>query len=279
VTRRATDDTPEEIELAREWQAASRYIRELETRDNAAADVGELTNLPVTIASAAEEALRRPDAQRNYGVLTPRWSLVNLEKVTIWQWDVNLTFARRIAASLPPNPSDRQLLELSLGQTAAEPPLSVTTINGCRYSFSSPSTDLRVIGVTTLQPRHVTGFQPYGRTCVVLGVFVGYGTNYMTAVHMKNRLVLTNGTHRAHALYARGIRNAPCVVLSISHPEEIDFLDMADSSERLNWHFSTARPPLLRDYFDHRLVKEFAGKPCDQQIHVKLEIERLKITR
>ena len=56
----------------------------------------------------------------------------------------------------------------------------------------------------------------------VIALVVGFGANYLHVLATHDRLVLNNGHHRACALYAQGVREVPCVVQTIVHPDELE---------------------------------------------------------
>ena len=55
-----------------------------------------------------------------------------------------------------------------------------------------------------LRPEQVTDYQAAGPLAGVVGVAVGYGSNFLNAVALGGRLVLNNGFHRAYALRPSG---------------------------------------------------------------------------
>jgi hypothetical protein len=56
--------------------------------------------------------------------------------------------------------------------------------------------------------------------------------------------------------------------------DELDALDLPDSAERVEWYFTTPRPPLLTDFLDERLTKSVLSKPSNQMISLELEFGR-----
>ena len=81
---------------------------------------------------------------------------------------------------------------------------------------------------------------------------VGYGVRHLNVVRLGKRMVLNNGYHRAYALRAAGITHVPCMVQAIAHPEELAFAGGSSLIDNFDELFSSARPPLFKDFFDPR---------------------------
>src|SRR5205085_5385811 len=74
------------------------------------------------------------------------------------------------------------------------------------YVFVSESNDIRFLDSVVLNPEQVVHYQSHGPIAGVLGLVVGYGSNYLNAIAAEGRLVLNNGSHRAYALRDLGVR-------------------------------------------------------------------------
>jgi hypothetical protein len=277
VKLRAIDGAQfDEVSLAKEWQEASAYLHELRLVEGRSPDNSKLDPLPSDVLEAAETALRDPVATRCFGFLPRHWSLIDLDQLVIWQKYIDCDFADSLSTRLTGKMGSEELLRIATGQYFEQPEVQIMPLGGNYFSFSSSSSDLRVLGAASLDPQNVQGYQPFGRTSAVLGVFIGYGVNYMLAVHMSNRLLLTNGTHRAYALRALGITHVPCVVIDVSRPEDLDLVDLPGPNEQIEWFFTTERPPLLRDFFDERLYKEITVPPTNHLVRVELKLEQTR---
>ena len=89
----------------------------------------------------------------------------------------------------------------------------------------------------------------------LVGLFVGYGSNFLNAIHAENRLILGNGSHRAFALRDLGITHVPCVIQRVSRRDELELVGSGDVQQNPDRYLKAARPPLLKDYFDPALRK------------------------
>jgi len=72
----------------------------------------------------------------------------------------------------------------------------------------SPSNDLRFLGPDAAPTGAHQGL-PSARNLVgVVGISVGFGSNFMNAIYAEKRLILNNGSHRAYALRRWASRSA-----------------------------------------------------------------------
>ena len=71
-----------------------------------------------------------------------------------------------------------------------------------------------------LNPAQILGHQAFGPVARVLGLPVGYGSNFLNIIEAEGRLLLHNGYHRAYALREAGLTHAACIVQSVSRRDE-----------------------------------------------------------
>jgi len=145
--------------------------------------------------------------------------------------------------------------------------------------FSSVSSDMQVLGVMPTDPGQISSPKPSGRSVAAVTVFVGFGMNFLWALQVGDRLLLSNGTHRAYCLRALGITHTPCLVSRLSRDEDYELAGVPESKAEVLSYFSRRRPPLLRDFFDQRLCK-VVDTYCWQnvlQLALKLEQSRIPI--
>ena len=65
-----------------------------------------------------------------------------------------------------------------------------------------------------------------------MGVAVGFGSNFMSAIYAENRLILHNGSHRAYTLRALGHTHAPCVIQHVYSREELNVIASTAVADR-----------------------------------------------
>jgi hypothetical protein len=106
-----------------------------------------------------------------------------------------------------------------------------------------------------------------------VGVAVGFGSNFLNAIHVENRLILNNGSHRAYALRDLGFTHAPCIVQFVSSRDELDVVASGDLKEHPDLYVRNPRPPLLKDYFEPKLRKIASVRRRLRQVTVKFEVD------
>jgi hypothetical protein len=111
-----------------------------------------------------------------------------------------------------------------------------------------------------------------GNVVSVLGLAIGFGSNFMNAIYAENRLILNNGSHRAYALRKLGLTHAPCIVQHVQSRDALDVVASHEVRSDLDLYLKHPRPPMLRDYFNPQLHKVFTFPPRLQQITVRFEV-------
>jgi len=195
----------------------------------------------------------------------------------VHQNHINLAYVKLVQEALGPHPSEEEVFRACLPYDHPMPRFSSGRISQNGFTFISPSTDLRFLDAALLRPEQVSGYNPPGPVAAVVGLFVGFGSNFLNAVHAERRLMLNNGSHRAYALRDLGIRRAPCIVQEASDREELASLVSPDVFRHADRLLGAPRPPLLKDYFDPALRKVFRGKRRSRQVRLTFDVEQLDL--
>jgi hypothetical protein len=141
------------------------------------------------------------------------------------------------------------------------------------FVFMSPSNDLRFLGTMPLKPGHIQDYPPPGDLVGVLGLAVGFGSNFMNAIYSQKRLILNNGSHRAYTLRKMGITHAPCIIQHVSSSAQLDVVACSEVTDKPDFFLKKRRPSMLRDYFNPRLHKVMTVHRRLRQVTVKFEVE------
>ena len=123
-----------------------------------------------------------------------------------------------------------------------------------------------------MQSGNIKDYPPPGNVVGVVGLAVGFGSNFMNAIYAENRLILNNGSHRACALRELGITRVPCIVQHVSSREELSVLACTEVTDAPNFYLKDPRPMMLKDYFDPRLRKVMRVHRRIRQVTVKFEV-------
>jgi hypothetical protein len=144
------------------------------------------------------------------------------------------------------------------------------------FVFVSPSNDIRFLEVIDIDASRITGYDPQGPASGVIGIVVGFGSNYLNAVYANNRLVLNNGSHRAYALRDLGIKQVPCIIQQVNHPEEIAVISQPIAANAA-LYLADPRPSMLKDYFDPQLRKLVPVWRKSRQVKVEFGIDMMDV--
>ena len=129
---------------------------------------------------------------------------------------------RELKQKLGPAPSDEDIFRTCLPYDHPNPPARWSRLNNGSFVFVSRSCDMRFLKAMAQVERHIEGYTHPGALVGVVGLAVGFGTNFLNAIRAENRLILNNGSYRAYALRDMGFTHGPCVVQHVSTRDELD---------------------------------------------------------
>src|SRR5216117_1827670 len=109
----------------------------------------------------------------------------------------------------------------------------------------SPSNDLRFLGTMKMESNHIKVYPPPGDLVGVVGIAVGFGSNFMNALYADKRLILNNGSHRAYALREMGFTHVPCIIQHVSSRAELELVAASEIRRNPDLYLEHPRPALL----------------------------------
>ena len=112
----------------------------------------------------------------------------------------------------------------------------------------------------------------------MVALSVGFTTNVLNVVRYGSRMVLNNGYHRAFALRQLGVTHAPCLIQVCAHWEDVGLVGSREMVDNAQVYFSSARPPLLKDYANPELVRAFAAKQMRKEIRLSFEADTAQLS-
>lgn len=251
--------------LTAEWRAANDYYQELERREAGIANTGSHRELDPGLERLAAEVRTNPQYRESFSTLPTEVGMVELDRLIVCQNHVTRTFVDQLMARLGPARDPETLFRVCLPLSAAKPPVQICRVSPQRYVFRCASGDLRYHQTTVLHPDQIQRYHSFGTIAGIVGVVVGFGYDFMGAVRVGNRVLLTNGYHRACALRALGVTHAPCVIQTAINGDELRTAVRARVAEQPEFYFESARPPLLKDFFDPKIRKVL---PIRNQVHL-----------
>jgi len=268
-------DLPSKDSLIREWRQAHEVIHSLESTEKGLADGLEAMALPEEMLPLANAEAADLKARGYWDGLDFRWRLLELDRLVVFQKQINLRFVEQITSTLQGVPRGEDLLHVAVGKAWQVPPVRVNRTDEYTFVCLSESNDLRVLKAEALDPSKVPGVNAGGYPGTVIGIFVGFTVNLLSAVYANGRYVLFNGSHRAYTLRSMGITHAPCLVLNLSDPNDFDMKAPDPVRESKDYYLRSPRPPLFKDYFDPRLRKQVAVARHHQLVQLQLGYQKI----
>ena len=267
-------EAPSEEALLEQWRAAQAHVRTLEAQEAGFADDPVITRLEASpkYEPLLSEFLEDPLVRNGFHTVPTEVAFVELDRLVVHQKHIDVTFVRRLQKQLGPSPSDEDVFRTCLPSDPPQPPAKWGRLDDDGYVFVSPSNDLRFLGALPLTPDHVQGYPHPGDLVGVVGLTVGFGSNFLNAIHCEDRLVLNNGSHRAYALRALGFKHAPCVVRHVATRDELDLVASGELKREPDLYLRGRRPSMLKDYFDPKLRTVMRVQRMVRQVRVKFSV-------
>src|SRR2546429_1172591 len=211
----------DERRLIEEWRAAAAYIAELRRQEAGIADNPTIEPVPRRLEALRDRVLEDPVFRHAFQVVPTDIGFVELDRLVVWQKTVNRSHLDLLKPRLGPSPTEEEIFETCLPFDHPTPPVKWMRTHRDTFVLVSPSNDLRFLDALFLDPSQVVGRPPVGAAAAIIGLVVGFGSNFLNAVHAENRLVLVHRTHRAHSLPPMGVTHPPCIIPHVSTRQEL----------------------------------------------------------
>jgi hypothetical protein len=260
-------------QLVTEWKAAAARMDELRDNEADRADGQSPGPLAAIVRSHVGAVEADPIFRRAFSDSEYEFGTVDLDRVVVSQKLVCLEHLGRLQSQLGAKPSPEALANFCLPVNRLLPTCRTGRTGDDEFSFISASSDLRFQEAVMLRPEQIVGYQPVGPVAGVIALVVGYGSNCLHVLSIGSRLILNNGHHRACALWQMGIRRVPCVIQTITHPDEIEVHAPRAVRRNAAYYLTEPRPPLLGDYFDPLLSRRVNVALTSKQVRVRYDIE------
>jgi hypothetical protein len=270
---------PDEGTLTDEWEAAFEFVRTLEKEEAGVADDPPITKLEVTPKSEAllTEFLNDPLVRNGFNTLPSEVAIIELDRLVVYQHHIDLTYVRLLERELGPILSEEQIFRTALMHDHPRPAVKWSRVHGNSFVFMSPSDDMRFLGTMSLKASNITGYAPPGDLAGVVGLAVGFGSNFLNAIYAENRLILTNGSHRAYALRQLGVTHVPCIIQHVSLREKLEVGAASEVVDNPDYYLKHPRPSMLKDYFTPKLHKVMPVHRQLRQVRIKFEVEESNV--
>ena len=274
VTSKAEfENEPDLTALSNEWRSANDHIKELEEHEKGLVESPTIDDPPKELGGSVQKVLDDPIFLKSFQVVAPAIKMVELDTLVVFQKHINLSYVESLKAMLGEQPTQEIIFKFCLPYDHPMPPATALRIGQNAFTFISPSTDLRLLEPVLFEGSQISEYRPSGPISKVLGLVVGFGSNFLNAIYANNRLVLNNGSHRAYALRDLGVTHVPCIIQKITRRDELDVIASGDFKEKPERYLDEIRPPLLKDYFDEKLRKIMPVKRTNRQVRFVIQME------
>jgi len=261
--------------LVGEWEAANDHYQELEHSEAGIANSAVPRDMDAELAPLIREVVAHPHFRHTFDTVPTTFGMVELDRLIVRQKHVTQSFVDGLVRRIACCPDRETLFQICLPLDAPKPPVQICKVGPQRYVFRCESTDLRHHQTTVLEPRQVPGYDSFGAVAGLIAVVVGFGHDFLSVIRVGNRLLLDNGYHRACALRALGVTHVPCVIQTISRLDELQMTVNARVAEDAGLYFESARPPLLKDFFDPKIRKLLPVRAQTHLVEVHVEVKHL----
>lgn len=270
-------EKPAQKPLIDEWRDANDHYYALEVAEAGLADTIEVKALPASMRSAARKVKADPRYRRAFDLLPTRFAMVELAKLIVPQPHVNLDHTERLAGRLAGAQDDEALFRFCQPLDRSEADVEMRRVGENRFLFWSPSSDFRFHEAAILPAAQLKSYDAIGPVATVLGLAVGFGSNFLNVIESDGRVVLHNGHHRAYTMLAHGLTHAPCIVQRVTRRDELNLVASRAVKNDPAFYFKSARPPLLKDFLDPRLGKVVKIPAMARVVEVSFEIKEYEV--
>ena len=259
--------------LTAEWQAANDLYYELEKSEAGLCEAIDCRPLTPDLEPLAREVEAHAWFRSSFDDLPYSFEMVELDKLIVSQLQVERGFSGKLAANLASSsPSEADLFRFCLPLERELPPCRIRRLGSSRYEFTSYSSDFRDHSPRLLRGEELAGLAIDGPLVAMLGVPIGFGSNFLSCIRSDKRVLLQNGYHRAYALRSAGFSHAWAIVEKVTRKDELRLTASEEVAENPEFYFAARRPPLLKDFFDPRLGRHFRARRSEFVVEVEIKV-------
>jgi hypothetical protein len=258
--------------LVDEWHAAREVVRKIKKEEPGAADRPSIVKLGPEYEPLLIELLRDPIIQASFNRVPTQVAMVELDQMVVYQKHIDVSHARRIEAKLGGIPDRDLLFRTCLPFDHPRPPVQWSRQDSNTFTFVSPSRDMRFLEAMQLGPENLRDYPVSGDMVGIIGLGVGFGSNFLNAIYAEGRLILNNASHRAFALRRMGVTHVPCIVQHVPSRDALSLVACRDVRDEPDRFLQEPRPPMLKDYLNPEITKVFTARRQIRQVTVRFEV-------
>lgn len=265
-------DTVDPRSLTARWREANNLYYQLEQDEAGIADRISCKPLDKRLTKLVTQLEENDWFRSSFDNLPYTIELVELDKLVVSQIEVENGFSQSLAVRLGAAPTPEQLFRFCLPLERTPAPVTIRRLSANCYQFTSPSSDFRAHDTVLLRSPNLAGVKLPGPAAALMGISVGFGSNFLSAVRSGSRVLLQNGYHRAFALRGAGFTHAWCVVEHVTRKDELQLSATEEVLADPAFYFAAKRPPILRDFFDPRIAEQVLAKRIDCLVEIEIKV-------
>lgn len=263
--------------VADEWRAANEHMSELQRLEPSWADNPPVRPVPQAMEPLVVKVFADPIYHKAFSSVPVEIGLVELDRLVVRQKSINLVHVQRLKDRLGSDLSQETVFRLCLPFDHPMVPYRYGYVGENTFVFISESNDIRFLDSVVLRPEQIGSYQTSGPIASVVGLVVGYGSNYLNAISAEGRMVLNNGSHRAYALRDSGVTHVPCVIQKVATRDELGVVAAGALRRDPDLYLKQSRPPVLKDYFNPRLCRIVCLPPTARHVRIRFTTETFDV--
>jgi len=242
------------------WRQSAEAVRRLEHTPALA----EVQILEPAECRAVEEVRARPTFKKYYeSVADYQFALVPMDCLLSPQWYADKDYIAELSSQVPVDATLDQQICFAMAEGSITEPI----ISGGRVVFTSQRRDLHADPIPVWRQLESGEFE--------IVVRASSRPNYIQAAEIGNRILLTNGVHKACALFLRGHSRVPCLLRRVSRLEECG-LGIQTSMLRPEL-LDGPRPAQVIDFLNEGVAVPVALRSMYQVLRVAVGVEALDV--
>ena len=260
-------------EILKSWQRAKESLTQIETQDAGSADNCKTFDLH---SDMFEQINKNPSIRNTFSKYNSEFKMVELDNMIAPQRQVLLDYVDQIAQDISENPTEDELIRLCIIPQKQVLVPEAKQKGSKNWIFTAQNKDFRYLGGylkkrITNEDYDLTNVGGIPTHAIVL--FVGYGIGCMNAFSVNDRIILTNGFHRAYALRKKGIKKIPILLKKVS----ADSLKNKIKGLKKDYLLNHPRPVLIKDFFNDDLVRVFKRKKTTTVLNLRCYADKKNI--
>lgn len=264
-------------QIISDWEQANRSFSEIEQSETGEAETVDVRDLPSETKSQIQRIEQAFLFKQSFSLVPYEFKLVEIDRLVASQRAVNLDYVDLLKQRMPAKPSVSDLIDICLSpQTKVKLPAEQMIAQNV-YSYTSESLDFRFLGGfrKPLSQDDVRACNAGGYPLAAIVLLVGLGSGSMNVLSFKNRIVLSNGFHRAYALRSMGVTHVPVVVQKITNPQ-LEFPAVVANLPR-EYLLGAGRPAMVQDFLNPKLVRTLKVKAQNRVVQVQWGVNQFNL--